>query len=84
MLPSAGQLPLKQQPLLHVLPVQQGEPGLPHRAHRPDEVLHTVSASHRSVPLVPGQQAPPGAPHGEHTLLRQERPAPQVVVPQQG
>jgi hypothetical protein len=79
---------LKQQPLLQVLPGQQGAPGVPHVAHRPvDEVeLHTVPATHLSVPLVPGQQVSPASPQDEQMLLRHESPAPQlgVVVPQHG
>jgi hypothetical protein len=86
--PSARQLPLKQQPLLQVLPGQQGAPAVPHRAHRPvvEVELHTEPAAHRSVPLVPGQQVSPGLPQDEQTLLRQERPAPQlgVLEPQHG
>ena len=85
--PSAIQLPLKQQPLLQILPSQQGAPGLPHRAHRPvvvdDVLLQTVPATHRLAPFVPGQQASPALPQDEQVLLRQESPAPQVV-PQQG
>jgi hypothetical protein len=76
--PSARQLPLKQQPLLQVLPGQQGEPGVPHRAHRLELVLHTEPATHRSVPFVPGQQVSPGLPQVEQMLLRQERPVPQL------
>jgi hypothetical protein len=81
--PSAMQLPLKQQPLLHVLPGQHGPPGVPHSAHKDEVVLQTEPAAQRSVPLVPGQHVSPGSPQDEQTLLRQERPAPQVV-PQQG
>jgi hypothetical protein len=84
--PSARQLPLKQQPLLQVLPGQQGAPGVPHKAHSPvvEVELHTEPATHLSVPPVPVQQVSPGLPQDEQMLLRQERPAPQVVVPQHG
>lgn len=84
-LPSAMQLPLKQQPLLHVLPAQHGDPGVPHTAHRPvDEVeLHTVPGSQRSVPPVPGQQVWPACPQVEHTPLLHESPDWQVL-PQHG
>ena len=81
-----GLVPLKQQPLLQVLPGQQGSPTAPHRAHRDELVLQTEPVSHRSVPLVPGQQLPPALPQGEQMLFRQESPAPQlgVMVPQHG
>ena len=84
--PSAKQLPLKQQPLLQVLPGQQGAPGVPHRAHRPvvEVELHTEPAAHLSVPPAPVQHVSPGLPQDEQTLLRHERPAPQVEVPQHG
>jgi hypothetical protein len=86
--PSARQLPLKQQPLLQVLPGQQGAPGVPHRAHRPvvEVELHTEPAAQRSVPPAPVQQVSPGLPQDEQMLLRQDRPAPQVGVvdPQHG
>jgi hypothetical protein len=79
------QLPLKQHPLLHVFPAQQGEPGEPHTAHRPvdDVELHTVPSVQRSAPPVPGQQVWPASPHTEHTPLLQDSPAWQVV-PQHG
>lgn len=76
------QLPLKQQPLLQVLPEQHGPPGIPHRAHKDEVVLQTEPDTHRSVPFVPGQQVSPGLPQDEQMLLRQESPVPQVV-PQQ-
>jgi hypothetical protein len=81
------QLPAKQQPLLQALPSQQGSPGEPQRAHRPvveyDVLLQTVPATHWLAPFVPGQQVSPASPQDEQRLLRQERPAPQLV-PQQG
>jgi hypothetical protein len=57
------QLPLKQQPVSQVLPLQQGWPGPPHSAQSPlvDVVLlHTVPATQRSVPFVPEQHGWPG------------------------
>jgi hypothetical protein len=80
------QVPLKQQPLEQVLPEQQYSPGPPHEAHRPELVvalLQMVPATQRSLSVLPVQQGSPGSPQDEQMLLRQVKPAPQVV-PQQG
>lgn len=80
------QVPLKQQPLEHVLPEQQGSPGPPHDVHRPVlevEMLQTVPATQRSLSVIPMQQGSPGSPQAKQTPLRQMKPALQVV-PQQG
>jgi hypothetical protein len=80
-------VPPEQQPLVQVLPAQHGWPVLPQSWQTPAEevevVVQTEPAVHRSVPLAPEQHCSPGCPHGEHMLLRQARPAPQLV-PQQG
>jgi len=79
-------LPLLQQPLLQLLPGQQGSPTVPHSAHSPvdDVELQIVPAAQRSVPLLPLQQVWPAAPHAEQMLLLHTRPAWQVLVPQHG
>lgn len=80
------QVPLKQQPLEQVLPEQQYSPGPPHEAHRPEPelvLLQIVPATQRSLSVFPVQQGSPGSPQDEQMLLRQAKPALQVV-PQQG
>ncbi len=56
--PSATHVPALQHPLVQVLPLQQGAPGVPQTAHSAfDEVeLHTEPAAQRSVPFAPEQQ----------------------------
>ncbi len=81
-LPSAMHVPLKQHPLAHELPAQQGSPTSPHRAQRLDEE-QTVPEMQRSVPPLPEQHCSPALPQVEHRPLRQARPWPQEV-PQQG
>jgi hypothetical protein len=83
--PSATHMPLKQHPLEHWLPAQQGSPVSPQTWQMPvvDVDEHTLPDTQRSVPLAPAQHCSPALPHDEHTPLRQARPEPQVV-PQQG
>ena len=89
--PSATQLPPKQQPLpLQVLPAQQGSVGPPQLLHRPAVVelvaVQMPPALQRfGLFVVAAQQGSPSPPHVVQKPLLHRRPLLQVAaVPQQG
>ncbi len=69
---------LMQQPAVHVLPPQQGDPAVPQT--RQSEPLQMLLAS---LHLLPGQHGPPAAPQSLHVLVLLSQTAPvslQAVV----